>query len=191
MFHPYKVNGDWRERIVSIFTAGQEMLSGTFVDINSADTIAVGANAAVGFTTLRAGSVVPASITTSNVFPRELGIAIPSVTEDGPDFETRVLQLAASYMTIPVGYAVAVFKPSPGDIIATDQYVGALSTDNGATGLLDITNAANYGAALGVFQGRLRLKQGSDVLRARYIGNTTAPTGSGAGQGQVALIEFN
>jgi hypothetical protein len=191
MFHPYKVNGDWRERIVSLFTAGQPLLSGTLVDINLSDTVAVGTNASVGFTTMRAGSVIAASITSSSLFPRELGIAIPSVTEDGPSFEERVLQLAASYMTIPVGYAIAVFKPSPGDIIASDQYVGALSSDNGAAGILDITNAANYGAACGVFNGRFRLKTGSDTLRARYIGNTTAPTGFGSAQGQVALFEFN
>lgn len=191
MFHPFKVNGDFVQKILSIYTAGSSMLSGTIVDVDTSDTVAVGANQSVGFSTLRAGSVIPATILSSAAWTRPLGFVIPSVTGSGPSFEERVLQLASSYMTIPVGYAVAIFKPQPGDIIATDQYVGALTTDNGATGALDITDTTKYNSVMGVFQGRLRIKQSGDALCARYLGNTTAPTGTGTTQGQVALFEFN
>lgn len=184
MFIPFKVNGDFLDKIVSLYTTNEVMAAGSLVDIDTSDAVAVGSTASVGFTTLRGGSLILATITTANPFPREFGMAIPSVSETGPTFEERVLQLASSYMTIPVGYAVAVFKPQPGDIIATDQYVGALSADTGATGLIDTTNTANYGQACGVFQGRFRLKSGSDVVRARYIGNTTADSG------EAALFEF-
>lgn len=184
MFIPFKVNGDFKAKIVSLYISSANMNAGSLVDIDTTDTVAVGASASVGFTTMRAGSLTLATIATSNVFDREFGMAIPAVNGTGPSFEERVLELASSYMTIPVGYAVAVFKPQPGDIIATDQYVGALSTDTGATGLLDTTSTANFGAACGIFQGRFRLKQGSDVTRARYLGNTTANSVT------VALFEF-
>jgi hypothetical protein len=184
MFIPFKVNGDFHSRIVSLYTANSNMNAGSLVDINPSDTVAVGANASVGFTSMRAGSLVLASVGTSNVFPKEFGIAIPAVDGTGPSFEERILELASSYMTIPVGYAVACFKPFAGDINATDQYVGALASDSGATGLLDTTNTANYGCALGIFQGRWRKAQGSDVIRGRYLGNSTANSTT------VALVEY-
>lgn len=185
MFIPFKVNGDFREKIVSLYISSANMNAGSLVDLDLTDTVAVGANASVGFTTMRGGSLTLATIATANAFPREFGMAIPAVNGTGPSFEERILELASSYMTIPVGYAVAVFKPQPGDIIATDQYIGALTSDNGATGLIDTTATANFGAACGVFQGRFRLKQASDVVRARYIGNSTANSST------VALFEFN
>lgn len=182
MFSPFKVNGEFLKRIVSLCISSANMSAGTLVDLDSTDTSAI--TGSVGFSTLRLGTVKPATITTTSVFPREFGMAIPDVSGTGIAFEDRVLGMAQSYMTIPVGMPVAVFKPSAGDIIATDQYVGALAGDTGATGLLDITLTANYGKPLAVFQGRFRIAQAGDVTRARFIGTTTVGTAT------AALVEF-
>jgi hypothetical protein len=171
MFSPTKVNGDFLKKITSLYVSSGDLNAGSLVDLDLTDTVSV--SGSVGFTTMRAGSVIAATVTNTNAFPRELGLVIPDVQGSGIPFEERILGMAESYMTIPVGYAVAIFKPSGGDVIASDQFVGNLAGDTGAPGFLDVTNPVNYGKAVGVFQGRFRLVQAGDVVRARYVGNTT------------------
>jgi hypothetical protein len=200
MFSPFKV-ADFQQKILSIYTSNVPLNAGGLVDIDPTNTSAVGAGVSVGYTLLTAGSLKLATITPSSNggyaptgtatnalltanFGRELGVAIPNVSISGPTLTERILELASSYMTVPAGAAVAVLKPCGGDIIATTEYVGYLPTDTGATGLIDITNTANYCAPCGIYQGRFRLVQTTDAVRARYLGNTTV---NGA---LVGLFEF-
>lgn len=172
MFAPFKVP-NFEQKILSLYKAGITLNAGALVDIDTTDNGAVGATASVAFTLLSGGSVKLATILTADEFPRELGMAIPAVNLTGPSLEERLLQLASSIMTIPVGFALAVFQPTPGDIVATDQFVGNLAGDSAATGKIDTTSTANYGKGCSVFQGRFRLKQSGEETRARYLGNTT------------------
>lgn len=184
MFSPTKVNGDFIKKIVSSYISNANLYAGTAVDLDPTDPVAVGANASLGFTTMRGGSVIAATIATTNLFPREFGLCIPDVNGTGIPFEERILGMAESFMTIPVGYSVAIFKPAGGDVIATDQYVGSLTGDTGAPGFLDITAQANYLKPLGIFQGRFRIAQAGDVVRARYLGNTSV------GGALLPMVEF-
>lgn len=199
MFIPFKINGEFVDKILSLYVAGTTMNAGTVVDLDTTDVTAIGAS--VGFTAMKAGTVKAATITPQSNggyygsgaaantlvaanFGKEMGMAIPTVNATGPTLQERILELASSYMTIPTGYAVAVFKPSAGDIVATDQFVGNLTGDAGATGLINTATNGNLGAPCGVYQGRFRLVQTTDAVRARFLGNTTA---NGAA---VGLFEF-
>ena len=174
MFSPFKVPGFY-DKILSIYISTTPLNAGAIVDVDPNNTIAFGANASVGYNSLIAGGLTLATLAPadSTHFGRELGIAIPSVNLTGPTLQERLLELASSYMTVPVGAACSVMVTSPGDIIATTEFVGYLPADSGATGALDITDATNKYAELGVFQGRFRKAQGGDAVRARYLGNTT------------------
>lgn len=199
MFIPFKINGEFVEKILSLYVASIALSAGSLVDIDTTDTTAI--TASVGFTAMKAGSVKLATVTPASNggyapsgaaansivaanFGKELGMAIPTVNATGPTLEERILELASSYMTIPEGFACAVFKPAPGDIVATDQYVGNLAGDSAATGKIDTTVTGNLGAPCGIYQGRFRLVQTTDAVRARYLGNTTANGAS------VAMFEF-
>jgi hypothetical protein len=185
MFSPYKVP-NWTSRVFSFYTSNIPLNSGAFVDIDPTDTVGVGANESVGFTALRAGSVKLATVAPADTthFGRELGIAIPGVNLSGPNLAERLLELASSLLTISAGGGVGLFPVHPGDFIATTEYVGYLPGDSSATGYLDVTNVANLGAPVGIFQGRLRLAQGSDAVRARFAFNTIQ---NGT---QVAVFQF-
>jgi hypothetical protein len=176
MFSPYNLTVEtFVEQTLSLYIATATMSSGTVVDLDTTDT--TGITNQVGFTTMYAGAVKPATIApasnTAPNFGREFGIAIPTVNLTGPSLQERILQLASSVMVIPVGYTLAIFRPKPGDIIVTTSFVGANpATDSSATGYLDVTNVANSGAPLGIFQGKFRKVQSTDEVRARYLFNT-------------------
>jgi hypothetical protein len=177
MFSPYKV-ASWQEKVVSTYISTVDLNAGALVDLDPTDTSASAANASVGYTTLRAGSlklatVAPQANTAGGVFGRELGIAIPNVNATGPTLTERLLVLANNYMTVARGAAVAVLVPAPGDIIATTEFVGYLGGGDHGTGFIDVTASNTPGAVCGVFNGRFRLVQAADAVRARYIGNTT------------------
>lgn len=179
MFSPFKVSA-FQEKILSLYTAGVPLNAGALVDLDPTVTVAVGSNASVGFDVLTMGSLKLATVlaanaagsAASNVFGKELGLSIPAVNATGPTLVERILELASSYMTIPVGAACAVLKVAPGDIVATTEFVGYLPTDSSVTGNLSITTAANLGCAMGVAAGRYRIAQSGDAVRARYVGNT-------------------
>lgn len=181
MFIPFKVPS-FHEKVLSIYKAAVQCSAGSLVDIDTSDTTAI--TASVGFTALTAGSIKLATINSTSAFPRELGMSIPTVNLTGPTLEEKILELASSYMTIPVGTAAAIYTPTPGDIVATDQFVGNLAGDTGATGIINPATAGNLGAACEVFQGRFRLIQTGNPVRARFLGNTT---GNGVA---VALFQF-
>lgn len=176
MFSPFKVS-DFHGKIISIYRSTSPLNAGGLVDIDPTDASAI--QGSVGFNSLVAGSIklatiVPASNTGTVAFGRELGIAIPNVNLTGPTLQERILELASSYMTVPVGAACAVLVPSPGDIVATTEFVGYnLQTDTNLTGFIDITSTANMGIPVGINNGRFRKVQSTDAVRARYIGNTT------------------
>lgn len=172
MFRPYKV-ASFQEKVNSLYKAKVAFPAGTIVDIDPTDTS--GVSGSIGFTTLTAGSVVPATVAPASPtsYGRAFGVAIPTVSEDGPTLQERILGLASSYINIPVGAACAVLVPAPGDQIATTEFVGYQAGDSGAAGYIDITNVANYGKPVGVFNGRFRLVQSGDAIIGRYVGNTT------------------
>jgi hypothetical protein len=172
MFSPFKV-ANFQEKIVSLYKAAAPLNAGALVDIDPTDASAI--SGSVGFNTLTGGTVKLATVATASAtsYGRILGVAIPTVSLTGPTLQERILELASSYMTVPVGAAVAVFEPAPGDIIATTEYVGYLAGDSSATGFLDTTNAANMAKPVAAFGGRFRLVQGGDAVIARYVGNTT------------------
>ena len=175
MFSPFKV-ADFQSKIVSLYKAGAPMNAGALVDVDTNDTTAVGSNASVGFDVLTMGTLKLATIlaasAASQIPGRELGVLIPSVSATGPSLVERILELASSYMTIPVGAAAAVLKHAPGDVIATTEFVGYLPGDSSKTGFLDITATANFNKAVGINNGRYYLSQSTDAVRARYVGNT-------------------
>ncbi len=185
MFSPYKVP-NWTSRVFSFYTSNIPLNSGAFVDIDPTDTVGVGANASVGYTSQRAGSLKLATVgaASTTVFGRELGIAIPGVNLTGPNLAERLLELASSLLTVAAGGGVGLLPLHPGDFIATTEYIGYLPGDTGATGILDVTNVANIGVPMGIFQGRLRIAQSGDAIRARYAFNTTQ---NGT---QVAVFQF-
>lgn len=187
MFAPFKVS-DFHGKVISTYKGAAPMSAGALVDIDPSDTS--GITGSIGFDSLTAGSVTLATIAPASNggyaptgadtnavaaanFGRELGVAIPTMNATGPTLQERILELASSYMTVPVGAALAVFVPAGGDIIATDQFVGNLAGDNALPGYLNLTNTANFLAPCGIYQGRFRLVQTSDAVRARYVGTTT------------------
>jgi hypothetical protein len=166
-------------KIMSLYKSSIAINAGALVDIDTTDTTAINASG-LGFGTLYAGSLklatppALAAIAAAQVYNRELGVAIPTVNSTGPLLIERMLQLASSYMTIAQGLNVAVYLPTPGDIIATTEYVGFLGGGDHGTGWIDITSTGNLGAACEVFTGRFRLAQAGNPCRARYLGNTSA-----------------
>jgi hypothetical protein len=173
MFSPYKV-ANWLDKIVSLYIANVPLNSGALVDLDASDTVNFGSSASLGFNNLRAGSVKLATVAPADTthFGREFGISIPGVTSNAPDLAERILYLASSLLTVPVGASVGVLIPAPGDIIASTEFVGYLPGDSGATGQIDPTSSSNPYAPVGVFQGRFRLAQSGDAIRGRYLGNT-------------------
>jgi hypothetical protein len=186
MFSPYKVSA-FQEKVVSLYVAQTTLNAGALVDLDATDTSAISGQ--VGFTTMVAGSVKLATVTPQSNggyygtgtgtnalvaanFGREMGVVIPNVNTTGPTLEERLLALASSYMTVAVGNACAVFVPSGGDIIATTEFVGYLSGDSAATGYINPAANGSLGAPCGIFQGRFRLVQTTDQVRARFLGNT-------------------
>lgn len=172
MFSPFKVPS-FQEKIVSLYKATVPMAAGSLVDIDSTDTSAV--SGSVGFNSLTAGSLKLATVAPAdaNNFGRVFGITIPTVSLDGPTLPERILGLASSYMTIPVGAAVATLVATAGDIVASTEFVGYKAGDAGAAGFLDITDVTKYGKTVGAFNGRFRLVQAGDAVVGRYLGNTT------------------
>lgn len=179
MFKPVFVPNVER-KIMSLYKASIAINAGAIIDVDPTDTTNITATGGVGFGTLYAGSlklftsaVVPA-IASAQVFSRPLGICIPTVNTTGPLLIERLLELASSYMTIASGMNAAIYLPSPGDIIATSEYVGNLGGGDHGTGWIDNTLVGNMNAACEVFQGRFRLAQAGNFVAARYLGNTTA-----------------
>jgi len=177
MFKPFFAPGAER-RILSIYTATIPMNAGALVDLDTSNTVAVTGN--VGFTAQTAGqlllataAVVP-TVASVQLYSRFLGFAIPTVNATGPDVFARMLRLGNTYMTIPQGANCAVYLPTPGDLIATTEFVGYLAGDSAATGKIDTTNTANLGKAVEAYQGRFRLCQAGNFACGRYLGNTTA-----------------
>ena len=181
MIKPVSV-ANFERKIQSLYKANIAMSAGSVVDIDTTDTTAIDA-AGVGYGPLFAGSVklftsaaLPNSPieTATQVYQRPLGIAVPSVNTTGPILIERLLDLASSYMTIAEGANLAIYSPVPGDIIATDQYVGAGGGSDHGTGWIDITSTGNLALGCEVYQGRFRLAQAGNYIYARYMGNTTA-----------------
>lgn len=170
MFKPVKVP-NFEHKLNSMYIAGITLNGGALVDIDTTDAAAI--NGSYGYGALRAGSLKLATINSTSAVPKEFGVALVDATPGGPSLIERILRLATSYLKIPQGLNMAVFTPSPGDVFATSEFVGNLSTDTGATGLIDLTNTANVGAALEVFQGRLRLVQAGNPVRFQLLGKTT------------------
>lgn len=171
MFKPVKVP-NFEHKLNSMYVAGILINGGAFVDIDTTDTAAI--TGSYGYSSLRAGSVKLATINSSSAIPKELGIALVDVTATGPSVLQRILRLATAYMQIPEGLNLAVYTPVTGDIFATTEFVGNLSGDSAATGKIDVTNAANFGAGCEVYQGRLRLVQSTNPVRYQFIGQTTS-----------------
>lgn len=172
MFTPYKI-ANWENKIISLYVANIVLNSGALVDIDTSDTVAVGASASVGLSTVRAGSLKLATVATSDSTHarRELGVCLPNVTQYGPSLTDRILYTANAVLTVPFGAAAAVIATTSGDIFGTTEFVGYLPGDSGATGALDITNTSNLGAPVGIYQGRYRLQQSEDEQRARFVGD--------------------
>lgn len=171
MFKPVKVD-HFTRKINSMYVAPIVLNQGAFVDIDPSDTTAIGSS--YGYSALRAGSLMLATINSGSAVARELGIAVVNVTPSGPSVIQRMLGLSTAYMDIPVGLNCPVFVPEPGDIFATSEYVGNYASDSSLTGYIDITQTANYAAACEVYQGRLRLKQTGNPVRYEFLGKTTA-----------------
>jgi len=170
MFKPVLVP-NFGDKLNSMYVAGITLNGGALVDIDPADTSAIAA--AYGYGSLKAGSLKLATINSSSAVQRELGVAIIDVTPTGPTVLSRILRLASQYLQIPQGLNCAVYQPAPGDVFATSEYVGNVAGDSSLTGYIDITNTANFGAACEVFQGRIRLVQGSNPVRYQFLGKTT------------------
>lgn len=171
---------NFERKIMSLFKAPVGLNQGAIVDVDPNDTTAVSASGGVGFGTLYAGSlklftsaVVPA-VASAQVFSRPLGITVVTVNTTGPTLIERLLELASSYTTIAEGMNAALYLPSPGDIIATSEYVGNLTGDSSLTGYINNASTGNFNAACEVYQGRFRLAQAGNFCSARYLGNTTA-----------------
>ena len=160
-----KVNGQYISNI--------SLSAGALVDVDPTDTTAIAGS--VGYSALYAGSVKLATVAVASTtsFGREFGVALPTVTTSGPSLIERILNMSTSYMNIPQGSPLAVYKPTPGDIIATDQFIGAVAGDSSLTGYLDVTNTANLLTPMGIYQGRFRKAQSGDAIRARFMGVTT------------------
>lgn len=173
MFSPYKAS-NWLDRVLSVYISNVPLNSGALVDIDTSDPIGISATAKVGFNGLRAGSLKLATVAAADTthFGKELGLSVPGVTIGAPTLSDFILQQANVLLTVPAGSAVGVLKLIPGDLIATTEYVGFLPGDSGATGALDITDNTKCGAPLGIFQGRFRLAQSGDAIRARFLFNT-------------------
>jgi len=160
-------------KILSIYTSAIQLNQGAFVDIDVTDTTLI--SGSLGQSALSGGGVVLATCATqsASVFGRELGISVMQVTANGPSIIERILELSNSYMTLPEGVGIPIYIPSAGDIIATDQFVGASTSDSSTTGYLNPASQGNLGAPVGIYQGKLRLAQSGDAVRARYMGQTT------------------
>lgn len=160
-------------KILSIYTSAIPINQGAFVDIDVTDTSLIAGT--LGQSALSGGNVVLATVATasSSVWGRELGISVMAVTATGPSIVERILELSNSYMTLPEGVGIPIYIPASGDIVATDQFVGAVSGDSSTTGYLNPALQANLGAPCGIYQGKLRLAQSGDAFRARYMGQTT------------------
>lgn len=164
---------NWDRKILSVYTSAIPLNQGAFVDIDNTDTTLTAGT--LGQSALSAGGVVLATCATQSVsvFGRELGIAVMGVTATGPSIVERILELSTSYMTLPEGVGIPIYIPCPGDIIATDQFVGATTADSAVTGYLNPATQGNLGAPVGVYQGKMRLAQSGDAVRGRYLGQTT------------------
>src|SRR5579872_2697706 len=176
MLKPFFVP-NFERKIFSGFKASIALNAGGLVDVDPADTTAIAGQ--VGYTCMINGSLklatpaaLPANNAATQVYTRELGFAVANVNATGPLLIERILELASSYLTIPEGLQLAVLIPAPGDIIATSEYVGFLGGTDHGTGWIDVTSTGNYNAACEVYQGRYRLAQGGNPVRARYLGNT-------------------
>lgn len=178
MFKPLFVP-NFERKVMSLYKAPVALNAGALVDIDTTDVSAIAS--LVGYTTLIAGSLklatpVALQVNTTGIqtWQRELGVCIPTVNTTGPLLIERILRLASSYMTIPTGLNAAVYLPSPGDMIATSEYVGFLGGGDHGTGWIDTTSNGNLGTPCEVFSGRFRKAQAGNPVRARYMGNTTA-----------------
>ena len=188
MLKPMFVTGDLggHGRVNSLYKVPAALVNvyqGELMDIDLTDTSVVGKS--LGFNAQIAGSLKLASITTQ--VPNELGIALVNANATGVPLVERMLGVATNYFTIPLGLDMPVYMPVAGDVIATDQYVGALPADVGANGLLDPTLLANYGSLCGIYQGRFRLTYSTDKNRAQVLGYTASPDGT---SNKLAIFRF-
>jgi len=171
MFKPLQVP-NFERKINSMYKAGLTLNSGAAVDFDSTDTSAI--TGSYGYSALSAGSVKLATINNVSAVQREFGYALTDVTPTGPSVIERILRLATSYLKIPQGMNLAVYLPAPGDVFATSEFVGNLVGDNSLTGYINVNSSASQFGACEVFQGRLRLVQGANPVRAQFLGQTTA-----------------
>lgn len=172
MFKPMFATNRLKGRVVSLYKSSIALNSGALVDIDLTDTSAV--NKSIGYEILVAGSLKLATIVAAAT-QNELGISIATVNAAGVPILERLLGIGTNFMTLPFGLNVPVYQPVPGDIIATSEFVGNDPIgDVGTTGFIDITTTGNYGADVGIFAGKFRLKQVGDAVRAQFLHKTTA-----------------
>lgn len=170
MFKPLQVP-NFERKINSMYKAGITLNSGACVDLDASDTSAI--TGSYGYSSLSAGSVKLATIVVASPVQREFGYALTDVTPTGPSVLERILRLASSYLKIQQGLNLAVYIPTPGDVFATSEFVGNLAGDNALTGYINLADTTKLFAACECFNGRLRLVQGSNPVRAQYLGTTT------------------
>lgn len=175
MFKPLQVP-NFERKINSMYKAGITLNGGSAVDLDITDTSAI--TGSYGYSALSAGSVKLATPVTAgtgaNASGRELGYALVDVTATGPSVLSRILRLATSYLQIPQGLNLAVYIPTPGDVFATTEFVGNLVGDSSLTGYINVNLTTNLGLSCEIFNGRLRIAQGSSPYRAQFLGQTTS-----------------
>ena len=161
------------EKILSGYISNINITQGMLVDIDTTDVTAI--NGSYDYSALALGSVKLATVTTASTSNAglELGVAMVNVTPTGASLAERILGLSTNFQTIPQGLNLPILTPAKGDIIGSDQYVGNLPGDSSALGKLDPTITSNLGAPLGIYQGRFRLAQSGDALRAQFVGTST------------------